>query len=89
MTGLAARSVCRHVTRMSRAAGRPRHRSGVLYAEWYVAYTSSNKSTYKYLFYTRVGNTLYSPMGNNTEYLRGYAFVVGDGSGNIYNEGGY
>jgi hypothetical protein len=62
---------------------------GTLYVEWYVAYLNSNAVTPKYGFHTAPGNILYSPISGNSEYLRGYAYVVYSGSSALYNEGTY
>lgn len=40
---------------------------------WYVAYTSSNASTVKYIDNGPAGTILYSSFPNNSELLRGYA----------------
>jgi hypothetical protein len=63
--------------------------TGHMYVDWYVAYLNSNGSLPKYSFGDRVGNTLWSPMGGNSEYLRGYIYTLAAGTANLYNEGGY
>jgi hypothetical protein len=65
--------------------------SGNFYTEWYVAYTDSNASIAKYSFSAHPGSILYSPMPNNSQYLRGYAYAVTGSYANaaLYNEGSY
>jgi hypothetical protein len=78
----------RHTYTTGRAASAGLH-TGTIHVEWYVAYTMSNASFYKYNFGGHIGDTLYSPISNNTEYLRAYTYTTVGGGANLYSEGGY
>jgi len=78
----------RHTYVTGRGASAGVH-SGHIYSEWYVAYVDSNGSSYKYIFGGLIGNVLYSSMPNNTQLLRAYAYTLGGGTANLFNEGGY
>lgn len=62
--------------------------------KWYVAYTSSNASTWKYRNVGYYGQALYESFGLNTQLLRGYIQPLDPapypgGSGPYYGEGNY
>jgi hypothetical protein len=75
----------RHTYKQGRAASGAG--SGTLYQYWYVAYTNSNASTYKYSGSGPIGSTLYVSFPNNSELLRGYTSPTG--YGNTFGDGGY